>query len=1090
MRNTEGAPFNWDGGTRSGDLPARSWILAGLFVIVFSLSSLAQASKGELSGLGLQDARALSFLLEPEERILVRATQTSADYMLHLFDEANSKPLKSVDFSSYLGFEELILVSGQDCGRCKVVIEAKEEIDKDSPYLLTLHKVVIGEKAGDGELALNNAAVLALEDITRAGQLSFAQFKNPSSQAASPKEVASLLASASSGLSSESSWVSFHAASIRYHFLANQGDRAQAEQILRNLIEINSTEHWPYTIQAFYEVAAYESDRSKMFAHNQRAMELAKSFEAEIALAQGLNFDAVNLVNSGNFSVAFANLEQARQIYQKHRCWRKMLDVLHNLSWAHQREGELPKAIALATEQRLFSTRYGDITNEAWALYNLSLAYGELGERAVADTFAEDALELLKQRRGLGIEKTSEKYLQAYLLTEIAQRSLQYGAFAHAMDFAEQAENIYVEISWPNQIADARFLIGRIHHLQGDPVAAETFYTQAIEHDLTNNRRREGGQKLVKFADLKLAQNKPIAAAKLHVQALENLSETEDRAAVAEALVQSTQVLVQLEKYSHAKAVALDARALVEGHASSLSVASFHFHLAEIERHFHKYSEALEHLGMARELVEVQLGKLQSRELRARFLALHKKLYSGTIALLARQGAHTSQLVQLAEEFRARNLLEKVNAVKGTGINVIDTAARDGILSEIRKYASSVLLAKDSLADESQIKKLRGLSRTLERLESATLEKRVASLDLNSLGDTVSTFEPNEIIANYFVGETESWLWVYVDDQWHSFELPGAATLGVLAQDFWRIYSIPPHARQGVGAWEQQQLLKKVSDTLLGPIANLLAEPGNNRLTIIADDVLGDLSIAALTVPGSGQKLVEHLAISHSPSLRIRNRLNSGFSPAGNSTEPIALIISEGLSKQGSSAGLAPLEYASAEAQMVAKYVGAQATLLQGIDAVRENVLARLYEPYEIIHFTTHGLVDTRNYALSGLVLSGSRENTLLLAPEISALNLSETHLVVLSACEGLQGQNIKGEGAYSLTRAFMEAGARRVIGAQWKIEDQSASVLMDSFYYHLLEKQLSVAEALRMAQLDLMRSDLHDWRDPYYWAGYKLVGA
>ena len=132
----------------------------------------------------------------------------------------------------------------------------------------------------------------------------------------------------------------------------------------------------------------------------------------------------------------------------------------------------------------------------------------------------------------------------------------------------------------------------------------------------------------------------------------------------------------------------------------------------------------------------------------------------------------------------------------------------------------------------------------------------------------------------------------------------------------------------------------------------------------------------------------------------------------------------------------------------------------------------------------------------SGLILSGGnagwnrvqgledREDGILTAYEISQMNLSNTELVVLSACETGLGDIQGNEGVYGLQRAFKIAGVKYIIMSLWQVPDKQTSMLMTTFYRKWLEDKLSIPEAFHAAQKELRELGF----DPYYWAGFVLV--
>lgn len=168
----------------------------------------------------------------------------------------------------------------------------------------------------------------------------------------------------------------------------------------------------------------------------------------------------------------------------------------------------------------------------------------------------------------------------------------------------------------------------------------------------------------------------------------------------------------------------------------------------------------------------------------------------------------------------------------------------------------------------------------------------------------------------------------------------------------------------------------------------------------------------------------------------------------------------------------------------------------------------------QIIHLATHGYffpdpqitkdgtgenifkLSEHPLMRSGLILTGandawlskanthSHEDGILTAFEISNMNLSNTELIVLSACETALGDIIGNEGVFGLQRAFKMAGAKYLIMSLWQVPDRATSVFMSSFYNNWLKNKLSIREAFNTTQLQ-MRDRFFD---PYNWAGFTLI--
>jgi CHAT domain-containing protein len=200
-----------------------------------------------------------------------------------------------------------------------------------------------------------------------------------------------------------------------------------------------------------------------------------------------------------------------------------------------------------------------------------------------------------------------------------------------------------------------------------------------------------------------------------------------------------------------------------------------------------------------------------------------------------------------------------------------------------------------------------------------------------------------------------------------------------------------------------------------------------------------------------------------------------------------------------------------AEAKAILKVVPG-AILRHGAEAT-EGALKAVSGP-KFLHIATHGFffgglantgakVGTKQITSndpllrSGVALAGanlhprSGEDGLLTAVEASALDLDGTEVVVLSACEtgvGDVSSSGTGEGVRGLRRALVVAGAQTQVMSLWKVDDEATRELMTVYYDELFRKGARRSDALRDAQLALLRrkSTSH----PFYWASFITSGA
>jgi CHAT domain-containing protein/tetratricopeptide (TPR) repeat protein len=180
-----------------------------------------------------------------------------------------------------------------------------------------------------------------------------------------------------------------------------------------------------------------------------------------------------------------------------------------------------------------------------------------------------------------------------------------------------------------------------------------------------------------------------------------------------------------------------------------------------------------------------------------------------------------------------------------------------------------------------------------------------------------------------------------------------------------------------------------------------------------------------------------------------------------------------------------------------------------GSTALEENI-KESYKP-RLLHVATHGFFqpDTTKGSnpllRSGLMLTGAGntlkgeknetgEDGILTAYEAMNLNLDNTDLVVLSACETGLGEIKNGEGVYGLQRAFKVAGAKSIIMSLWKVDDDATQELMVSFYRNWLgsasygskpSARMNKRSAFLKAQKELKAK----YPNPYFWGAFVMVG-
>lgn len=326
---------------------------------------------------------------------------------------------------------------------------------------------------------------------------------------------------------------------------------------------------------------------------------------------------------------------------------------------------------------------------------------------------------------------------------------------------------------------------------------------------------------------------------------------------------------------------------------------------------------------------------------------------------------------------------------------------------------------------------------------------------------------------DYWLAPKRSFLWIVDAGKVRMVELPGAAELGKLVEEYRGFVETamrdPLQTESGAG--------KRLYELLLAPAAK---ELGMRRAAIVVPDgALHQLSFESL--PNYGvtpwRYWNDEVTAAVAPALSDAASISRGLAKGAS-----ALLVGDPEPISGAAGAEYPrLAEAGKELDEIATLWNG-ARVVRGLGATPEAWKELPLETFRVIHVAAHAEANRQRPLDSALILSrGEKGNFRVFARDVLGKALG-AELVTLSACKSSGARTYAGEGQVGLAWAFLGAGAKAAVAGLWDVPDTSTRVLMESFYAGLA-KGKSVALALREARGAVRAKG---FVKPFYWGPFQ----
>ena len=826
--------------------------------------------------------------------------------------------------------------------------------------------------------------------------------------------------------------------------------------------------------------------------------------EAKHASGEARMVDGELLQAKGNFKKALTRLNEALGLLTDDRDGQARVHLF--IGYINGSIGNTDKAEAEISEARKLYQTTNNRAGEGQALTALGLVRSAKGEHDSAINLHQSAREIF---RTIG-----DRHSEGIANNALGQAYEQLNEPKLALDFYDQALRLFEAAGAVNGIAPTNCLIAHVHFTGNRLEQALTYYQRCLDLSRNAGMVRHEIIALTQIAAVYTRQQRYDLALAQHQRVQKFYENIGDQRGLTRALIDFGDLCLQIHQTQKALDAYQRALALSEKTGEQNTQLMALYGLAHSKLINGDLEAALSFVQRSLKLIEELRANVASPEFRTSYFSGERQHYDLAIEILGRLGPkYAAEALMVSEQSRARLLVDLVNESRAS---IREGAAKE-LLDRERELRGLIRAQAEYQMDLGANPEPAELAEVNEQLAQLRVEYQQVEAQIRQQNPYLSSLEqftplnleqiqkelgPDTMLLEYSLGDERSYLFAVTSDSIESHELPKRQILEDAARKSHELMT------KIVAADETNRAL---SQMLLGPVAGKL---GNKRLVLVLEGALQYVPFAALPSPVAPESVLLQTNVivvepSFSALVAIRKNVPKHSSSPGKLVAVIAdpvldrsddrvpgAVVSTGKAQRSGpltrDATLARLAHASEEADAISAAAPRGTTLVaKGFDANRETAMSANVGQYQIVHFATHGVLDSEHPEVSGIVLTsvdrnGTKTDGLMSLHDIYSLDLS-AELTVLSACQTALGKDIRGEGLVGLSHAFMSAGSKSVVSSLWKVDDRATADLMRGFYESMLQQGMSPADALRSAQLKMMRDKRTS--APYYWAGFVIQG-
>jgi CHAT domain-containing protein/Flp pilus assembly protein TadD len=492
------------------------------------------------------------------------------------------------------------------------------------------------------------------------------------------------------------------------------------------------------------------------------------------------------------------------------------------------------------------------------------------------------------------------------------------------------------------------------------------------------------------------------------------------------------------------------------------------YFLGLAQRELKKPQEALKSMQTSVEIIERMRQATAGTPQDGNFRSRYREIYNALIDLLFEEGKlddayYYIELQKIAEFQEQRLASQRFKAAQREG--TIKARQYQFRLMQIQKQLSDELSKDSAYRDQDLVDNLNRFRGVLEKdfksylRDNPELEAKLEHKP-RQLGSIMNSIPEGVIVIQPVVRPDRIAALVYT----HAGRIAAESAPVTTAEVNKKLNDFRSSLRDG-STDEVKEIASKFYEWLIKPIENQIDEA--RLLVVAASGNLRKIPFQALYDNESGKFLVEKITVVNLASLK--------FEYPDWAKEDIRILALADPMKD--------LHGAEEQAIRIAKIFPTK--IFAGDSAIPESLRwDKTKEKFTVLMFATHAKLDDLEPEESFIQLANDTQLTYADISEYRPYWQDEIRLAVLSGCETAALPEIEESAISHLAAEFDEIGIHSIVASLWKVDDASTSDLMVSFFENL-KKNLSLAEALRQAQLKL----LVEKKSPYHWAPFILFG-